>query len=86
MKGQRHQRILIVDDDERFLRVLDGFLANAGFDTRTALNGQVALDLLKSQECDLMLVADPLAEFFLQGLLKALRCCYHAALGYRLAG
>jgi DNA-binding NarL/FixJ family response regulator len=72
MEGQRQQRILIVDNDERVLRVIDGFLVNAGFDTRTASDGHVALDLLKSQECDLVLVADHLADFFLDGFLKAL--------------
>jgi DNA-binding response OmpR family regulator len=64
---------LIVDNDERVLRVLDEFLANAGFDTRTALDGHVALDLLQLQECDLVLVTDPLAEFSLEDFLKALQ-------------
>jgi len=73
MEGQQQQRILIVDNDERVLRVLDEFLANAGFDTRTALGGHVALDLLESQEYDLVLLADPLAEFSLEGFLKALQ-------------
>lgn len=73
MEGQRQQRILIVDNDERLLRVMDGFLANAGFDTTTASDGQVALDLLKSQDCDLVFVADHLSDFFLDGFLKALQ-------------
>jgi DNA-binding response OmpR family regulator len=66
------QKILIVDNDERVLRVMDGFLANAGFDTRTAPDGLVALDLLQSQKCDLLLVADHLADFSLDGFLKEL--------------
>ena len=73
MEGQRQQTILIVDNDERILRVMDGFLANAGFETRTASDGHIALDLLKSQECDLVLVADHLSDFFLDGFLKALQ-------------
>ena len=73
MEGQRQQRILIVDSDERVLRVMDGFLANAGFDTRTASDGRVALDLLQSQECDLVLVADHLADFSLDGFLGQLQ-------------
>lgn len=73
MEGQRKQTILIVDNDERVLRVIDGFLANAGFDTRTASDGHAALDLLKSQECDLVFVADHLSDFFLDGFLKALQ-------------
>jgi DNA-binding response OmpR family regulator len=73
MEGQRQQRVLIVDNDERVLRVIDGFLANAGFETSTASDGNLALDVLKSQECDLVLVADHLSDFFLDGFLKALQ-------------
>jgi DNA-binding response OmpR family regulator len=62
---------LIVDNDERVLSVMDRFLANAGFDTRTASDGHSALDLLKLQ-CDLVFVADHLLDFFLNGFLKAL--------------
>lgn len=72
MEEQHQQKILIVDSDERVLRVMDGFLANAGFDTRTASDGRVALDLLQSQECDLVLVADHLADFSLDGFLREL--------------
>jgi DNA-binding response OmpR family regulator len=72
MEMLRQQRILIVDNDERVLRVMDGFLANAGFDTRTASDGHSALDLLKLQECDLVFVADHLSDYFLDGFLKAL--------------
>ena len=73
MEGQQQQKILIVDSDERVLRVMDGFLANAGFDTKTASDGCVALDLLQSQECDLVLVADHLADFSLDGFLRELQ-------------
>jgi DNA-binding response OmpR family regulator len=73
MEGPRQQRILIVDNDERVLRVLDEFLANAGFDTRTALDGRVALNLLQSQDCDLLLVTDLLADVSLEGFLAAVR-------------
>jgi DNA-binding response OmpR family regulator len=73
MEMQRQQRILIVDNDERVLRVMDGFLANAGFDTRTASDGHSALDLLKLQECDLVFVADHLSDYFLDGFLRDLK-------------
>ena len=73
MEGRRQQTILIVDNDERVLCVMGGFLTNAGFDTKTASDGQVALDLLKSQECDLVLVADHLSDFFLDGFLEVLQ-------------
>src|ERR1700693_470599 len=64
-KDNGSKRYLIVDNDERVLHAIDGFLANAGFDTRTASDGHAALDLLKSQECDLVFVADHLSDFFL---------------------
>ncbi|MGB6475018.1 MAG: response regulator [Candidatus Sulfotelmatobacter sp.] len=73
METLRQQRILIVDNDERVLRVIDGFLANAGFDTRTASDGHSALDLLKLQECDLVFVSDHLSDYFLDGFLKDLQ-------------
>jgi DNA-binding response OmpR family regulator len=52
---------------------MDSFLANAGFDTRTASDGNVALDLLHSQGCDVVLVADHLADFPLDGFLSELQ-------------
>ena len=70
MEGQQQQKILIVDSDERVLRVMDGILANAGFDTRAASNGHVAIDLLRSREYDLVLVANHLADFSLNGFFK----------------
>ena len=72
MEMLRQQRILIVDNDERVLQVMNGFLANAGFDTRTASDGHSALDLLKLQECDLVFVADHLSDFFLVLLNKGI--------------
>jgi len=42
MAEQQQQKILIVDKDERVLRVMDSFLANAGVDTRTASDRPVA--------------------------------------------
>ncbi len=73
MECQQQQKILIVDNDERVLCVMDSFLANAGFDTRTASDGNVALDLLHSQGSDLVLVADHLADFSLDGFVSELQ-------------
>jgi CheY-like chemotaxis protein len=72
MEGQAQQRILIVDDDERVLRVIDNLLANAGFETRTSSAGGAALDLLHTQEYDLVLLADQLVDLSLDGFLKTL--------------
>jgi DNA-binding response OmpR family regulator len=73
MEEQQQQKILIVDKDERVLRVMDSFLANAGFDTRTASDRNVALDLLHSQVCDLVLVADHFADFSVDGFFDELQ-------------
>jgi hypothetical protein len=73
MEAQQHQLILIVDKDERVLRVMDSFLANAGFDTRTVSDRHVALDFLHSQECDLVLVADDFADFPLDSFFNELQ-------------
>ena len=71
MEGQSQQRILIVDNDERVLRVIGNLLANAGFETRTSTAGD-AIELLQSQEYDLVLLADHLVDLSLDGFLKAL--------------
>ena len=72
MQGQQPQRILIIDNDERVLSVMDTFLANAGFGTTTASGGHAALDLLRSQEYDLVLVDDHLSDLPFDGFLKEL--------------
>jgi CheY-like chemotaxis protein len=71
MEGQTQQRILIVDNDERVLRVIDNQLASAGFETMTS-SGNAALDLIQAQEYDLVLLADHLVDLSLDGFLKAL--------------
>lgn len=72
MEGQGRQRILIVDNDERVLRVIDNLLANAGFETKTSSAGDAALNLLQTQDYDLVLLADHLVNLSLDGFLKAL--------------
>ena len=73
MEGRQRQEILIVDNDERVLQVMDSFLTNAGFDTKTASDGQAALTLLQLQVYDLVLVADHLADFSLGDFLAELQ-------------
>jgi DNA-binding response OmpR family regulator len=77
MEGQhQQQKILIIDNDERVLRVLESFLSPAGFDTTTALSGHVALDLLRSQEYELVVVDDHLADLPIDGFLKEVKCSH----------
>jgi CheY-like chemotaxis protein/anti-sigma regulatory factor (Ser/Thr protein kinase) len=49
-------RILVVDDDRTTLHVLQGVLTNAGFAVRVAKDGVEALDLLREEAFDLLLL------------------------------
>jgi len=49
------RRILIVEDDEIFLRPLQRTLEVAGFEVLTAATGEDAIDLLKGEDVDLVL-------------------------------
>lgn len=73
MKQQVH-RVLIVDSDERALRVVGNFLLGDGFDVTTACGAEKALNSLQSGEYDLVLVDDHFADLtsscFLKDLLQ----------------
>ena len=49
------RRVLIVEDDDVFLRPLRRALELGGFDVLTAGSGEEALDLLKTEDVDLTL-------------------------------
>ena len=49
-------KVLIVDDSQFFLNQINSFLLEAGYDTVTAMDGQQALDILKSPDCDVSFV------------------------------
>lgn len=51
----RKKHILIVDDDSRVLRLLQGYLAGR-YELATAINGKVALKFLEKKETDLVLL------------------------------
>lgn len=48
------KRILIVDDEPHMTRVLKMYLERAGYEIRTAANGQLALDTIMQQAPDAM--------------------------------
>ncbi len=50
------KRILIVDDEPRYLRLLDANLRTDGYDVVTAQDGVQALDVFSSQPVDLILL------------------------------
>ena len=48
--------VLVVDDEENFVDLLDWFLTKRGYEVRTALNGEDALDLIEKEASDLALI------------------------------
>jgi len=48
-------KILLVDDDEILLGVYSTFLINEGLEVATAVNGEIALDLLRKEKFDLLI-------------------------------
>ncbi len=49
-------RLLIVDDESRFLEAIARRLSKRGFEVRTAENGEDAIDLARSEKFDLALL------------------------------
>lgn len=56
MKEGNEKRILIVEDEPSYIKVLSLKLRKAGFSVKVAVNGQEALDDLKNSEVDLVLL------------------------------
>lgn len=50
------QRILVVDDDYEVVRLMRGYLEQAGYDVLVAYNGETALHILRSEHPDLVLL------------------------------
>jgi CheY-like chemotaxis protein len=55
-------RILIVDNDETVLCALECLLSTIGYETETAWSGAQALELLRAQPFDLVLLDDQLSD------------------------
>jgi two-component system alkaline phosphatase synthesis response regulator PhoP len=51
-----HQKILVVDDDREIVRVVRGYLEQAGYTVLPAYDGESALHLLRSESPDLLLL------------------------------
>lgn len=49
-------KILIVDDEERMVKLLDGMLAKAGYEVRVARDGVEALDIAPKEQPDLVIM------------------------------
>lgn len=50
------QRILIVDDDHSIVKVVRGYLAQAGYEVLTAFDGETALHCLRRDKPDLLIL------------------------------
>lgn len=50
------QRILVVDDDKEIVRLMRGYLEQAGYDVLTAYDGETALHMLRAERPDLLLL------------------------------
>jgi DNA-binding response OmpR family regulator len=50
------QRILIVDDERKLVQGLVGYFRDAGFETLTAYDGRVALDVARREQPDLIVL------------------------------
>ena len=56
MSKNRHTTILIIDDEEGVLQNLDDYLQDKGYETLTAENGRIGLELFQRKQPDLVLV------------------------------
>ena len=56
MNEKNRQTILIVDDDESVLNALQVALEGADYNPLTAISGEAALDILSSEDVDLIIL------------------------------
>lgn len=50
------QQILVVDDDKSIINIVQAYLEQAGFSVLTAVNGTMAMQLLRSEKPDLLIL------------------------------
>ncbi len=50
------QRILVVDDDKAVVRLMRGYLEQAGFEALVAYNGETAMHIIRREQPDLVLL------------------------------
>ncbi len=70
MPGEPKKTVLVVDDDELVLIRLETLLRNEGYETDTAWSGVQALQLLRSNKFDLVLLDDYLPDIRSEDILK----------------
>ena len=67
---RNNKTALIVDNDDKIQRLLQGILQNMGLDTRTTWSGYEALALIRSDHLDVLLVDDYVPDLHFLDLLK----------------
>lgn len=73
MAESRNPMILIVENDEKESKRLEAVVRGAGYNTVTTWSGLEALDLLKSQNIDVLLVSSYLPDLYIGDFLARLR-------------
>lgn len=73
MENHVGKRILIVDNDELVLCALECLLETIGYETETAWSGAQAMEFLRSQPFDLVLLDDQLCDTDALELLQQLQ-------------
>jgi CheY-like chemotaxis protein len=67
---RKNKTALIVDNDEKIQRLLQGMLQDLGFETCMTWSGYEALTLLESGRVDLLLIDDYVPDLHFDDLLK----------------
>ena len=70
------KRVLVVDNDETLLCALECMLGTMGYETETAWSGAQAMEFLRSQPFDLVLLDDQLSDANAVELLQQLPAQY----------
>lgn len=71
--GPAKKTILVVDDEFGILEVLEAILSEAGFQVRSAMNGQAAMAILQKEVPDLVIVDFMMPLLDGAGVIKAMR-------------
>jgi CheY-like chemotaxis protein len=66
-------KILLIDDDEDMLAMTSRWLSKAGYDVTEATSGKAALDILKGEKPDLILLDYAMPEMDGPAVLSAIR-------------
>lgn len=66
------KRILVVDDNERLVRLIERLLESAGYEVLTAFDGVTGLDVARDEGPDLIIL-----DIVMPGEMNGYQACYH---------